>query len=339
MTTRRSERAAGSLADGKAKAAWMRQKDLRVASHLADAAAELGAIPAGPLPDELSGTGPPSPDPLDLVDGLHPVGGKPPPFDPSRPRLPGETVAVGRQARAALDCLKSASAEEGLAPFRTCRMQPLALPEDVAALMPLEHARNLIRQVVVDLTGHNRRTVLDALIREIHRSALSGHKPTRKGSLWIDSARAARWEETISGEPETDRLRERLEEAAGPPDDAAHVGRWFRRTAGLLIEAAYDSKVPVSVLGIDTRPSGFQTTWRGESPAMLAENPGYTPGPGIAVSTGHYQPEEFVEHAIDAILHGNLIEEDSDERRRLERALRSSVIAGFTPMPDYPDIG
>lgn len=308
------------------------------------AAQEMGAVPpprAGePLPESLRGGPEKNPDPLDLPAGLHPVGSRPAGMPDLL--LPGEKLPVGMQGRAAVEAVIEAAREAGLHGGRhNMRVQPV--PEAASVMEYAMDGDTLPGMVRCYLTGHSREAIREGMIQAIMQAAHDEtYRPTSRFGFWMDEDRRARWDEIVERGPQTEGLRSKLASAAEAGDTpGGHIGRWFQRIAGHIAEAAYDAGVPVAIFGLATRPSGFQVRWSEALPTQIAQDPAslrLAGAPACYLDPHAYEPSEFVEHVIDTVLYGNLIEEDTEEHSRLSRALWAAAVARFTPIPDAPPL-
>ena len=301
---------------------------------LARTAAEMGAVPAPragePVPEALTAGPGENPDPLDLPAGLYPVGGRP----PGMPDLilPGEELPVGMQGRAAVDAILDAAIEAGMPKFSGGYVFWVPeVPDAAAVFKPPINGGTGPASVRCYLTGHTRDAIRGEMIEAALAAANSGHRAVYKVGDLIDEDRYARWDELVARGPRTEELREALQTVAANTEsaDGEHIGRWFQRTAGRVTEAAYDAGTPLIITGTATRPSGFQVLWYATPPGLLRTDPSYRPGCGFNADIHAYEPREFVNNVIDAVLYGNFINENTDEHAQLSRELWAAAVARF----------
>ena len=329
---------------GLSKSAMLAQAARRRLRGLAAAAARMGAQPppkAGePIPEGLQEGD--SPDAMDLPLGVYPVGGRPQQWVQSETDLPGEQIPAQMQGRAAVDAIAEAAAELGLKPPGVMFFVPDA-PGAPAVLEPPLSPRGSPR-VVCCLTGHSREQISDGMVEAFVEAASAGMRRTDKRYVWLDKARLACWDEAIAEPPRTDGLRERLAAAASAGDgaeDDLHDLAWFGRVAGRVEEAAFDAGALMYISCVAVRPSGFQVAADGVPPTALRESGEPDTGHpySIRLYCHHYNPAEFADHVIDAVLYGNRIGEDAEEHASLGRALRAAAVARFTIVPSAPPAG
>ena len=301
---------------------------------LARTAAEMGAVPAPragePLPEALTAGPGENPDPLDLPAGLYPVGGRP----PGMPDLilPSEALPIGMQGRAAVDAILDAAIEAGMPKFSGGYLFWVEEVPDAAAVFKLPiNGDTAPASVRCYLTGHTRDMIRGEMIEAVLDAARSGHRAVYELSRLVDADRYARWDELVARGPRTEGLREALHAAVADTEgaDGEHIGRWFQRTAGRVTEVAYDAGTPLIITGTATRPSGFQVLWGATPPGLLRTDPSYRPGCGFKADVHAYEPREFVNNVIDAVLYGNFINENTAQHAQLSQELWAAAVARF----------
>ena len=326
---------------GRSKSAMLAKAARRRLRGLAEAAARLGAQPAPkagePAPEGLQEGQ--SPDAMDLPLGVYPVGGRPQRWAPSETDLPGEQIPAQMQGRAAVDAINAAAVEQGLNPSTGTMFFIPETPDAPAVLKPPLSPRGDPR-VVCCLTGHSRDQVIDGMVGALVEAARSGLRKTDKRYVWLDKARLARWDQVVAEPPQTVGLRERLTEAAAGDggEDDLHDLAWFGRASGRVREAAFDAGIPMDISGTAIRPSGFQVACSAVPPTAQQESSEPDTGPyySIRLYCHHHNPAEFAVHVIDAVLYGNLINENTDQHAQLSRDLWAGAVARFTPVPSSP---